>query len=135
MSEKVFTIIFPTEQLFRLNKTKLWPANSTKGEHHARMSLVLILAHFMQLMDLAAGALAAGARRVAPRHRGRARSAEASMSTSPRSRPGKLVELNVLGVLSSPRIRSAVHSAPIPRAASSPMLPAPAHNPRRAPAW
>ena len=82
LPEKVFTIIFPTEQLFRLNKTKLWPANSTKGEHHARMSLVLILAHFMQLMDLAAGALAAGARRQAPRHRGRARSAEASMASA-----------------------------------------------------
>ena len=37
-------------------------------------------------------------------------------TTPPRSRPGKLVELDALGVPSSPRIRSAAHSAPQSRA-------------------
>ena len=46
---------------------------------------------------------------------------------------GKLVELDAFGAPSSPRTRSAAHSAPTPRTTSSPMLPAPAHNPRAGP--
>ena len=40
---------------------------------------------------------------------------------------------DAFGAPSSPRTRSAAHSAPTPRTTSSPMLPAPAHNPRAGP--
>eukprot|EP00964_Phaeocystis_antarctica_P032528 scaffold18425_cov51-Phaeocystis_antarctica.AAC.3 len=62
-----------------------------------------------------------------PRCRGRWATARASTARSEvnyfPSISGKLVELDAFGAPSSPRTRSAAHSAPIPRTPSSPMLP------------